>query len=258
MSESKRSIQEIILKPFGDRKAKRNNAEIRYYSKKEYKKQTEGQEPVIIGATKLKAYDKENNEKADFICKSGSQEFEGRKRYFGFVKGYFQCSGKNTFMEYKSNFLLFIILIGIALTIGISALFLWSSSPVDVPQPTENITVVGDDWNGQLPANGEQSGSGAQYMEIPGYSNLLVTKDNPYIELINIDENPVYLKYTISEGDKVLYKSDYIKPNGVIQWDASGLSVGTHNTTFQIDSVLIDGQTSGNSAVQEVSIRVEG
>ena len=95
-------------------------------------------------------------------------------------------------------------------------------------------------------------------MEIPGYSNLLVTKDDPYIELINIDGDPVYLKYTISEGDTVLYESDYIKPNGAIQWDASGLSVGTHNTTFQIDSVLIDGQTSGNSAVQEVSIRVEG
>lgn len=97
-----------------------------------------------------------------------------------------------------------------------------------------------------------------EYVEIPGYQNLEVSKDQPYIQLKNLEGNSVYLQYNILQGEETIYQSILVEPgNKCDKWNAyESLGEGTHEVTFFIKTFDVETQAECNSTTQPVTITV--
>lgn len=95
-------------------------------------------------------------------------------------------------------------------------------------------------------------------IQIPGYSNQVVSKANPKIPLGNPDGNDVYFVYHIYEGDDEIYTTDLIEPGHVCDWDAYGqLDEGVTTLTFTISTFDEKTMEPCNSASTLVIVQVQ-
>lgn len=119
---------------------------------------------------------------------------------------------------------------------------------------TNNILELenGQEWNGQLPQNGEVSEAGNQEsISIPGYSMVY----GPEIQLINPADNDVYFIYKIYKDESLVYESKLISPNHVAIFNASDvLGQGRHQVQFQIETYDMETQQQYNGANMNVEI----
>ena len=76
-----------------------------------------------------------------------------------------------------------------------------------------------NDWNGEFP-NANSTAAAQEEIEVIGYDKTELTRDNPYINLINPKGNTVYFKYTILVDGKTIYSTKALPPNTYIKWNA--------------------------------------
>lgn len=110
----------------------------------------------------------------------------------------------------------------------------------------------GEEWNGQLPQNGEKPIAGdAEGIEIPGYSQVY----GPEIQLINPSNNDVYFVYKIYKDETLVYETKLIRPNHVATFNSvDTLGVGRHRVQFQIDTYDMETNEQYNGAMMNVEI----
>ena len=166
-------------------------------------------------------------------------------------------------MKDKKNIkkLIIPIIVVLLLIIGLIVGVFISKNNSTQSNPNKNTNKLdiesGSDWDGNMPQNGEQSESNAESIEIPGYSELYVSTENPTIQLINPDGYTVYFVYTILEGQDVVYETKAIEPNKMVEVNLKELlEKGEHNLSFVISTYDIETQAGCNGATQEVKLVV--
>lgn len=128
----------------------------------------------------------------------------------------------------------------------------------DTETQTQLEFADGDDWDGKLPERYNDQTTGAEYIEIAGYTNLLVTADHQNIELVNTSINTVYQQYIITFNDEQLFDSKLIAPGKQVEWNAfEQLPEGKHEVQFHINTYDIKTQAPCNGANQIVSVEVK-
>lgn len=114
------------------------------------------------------------------------------------------------------------------------------------------------EWDGNMPQNGQSSGANAETIEIPGYADIHLSKNNPNVVLVNPDGNTVYFVYTIMDGDKVLHETKAIEPNKAVEINLRDLlELGEHQLVFSISCYDINTQEGCNGANQQVKVTVD-
>lgn len=95
-------------------------------------------------------------------------------------------------------------------------------------------------------------------MIIPGYQNLLVSRDKPCVKLNNPEGNTVYLEYILTEDDEVIYTTNAIKPGCMVEANLKQkLDKGMHEIIFTINTYDIKTNKPCNGGVQVVNVKVE-
>ena len=69
--------------------------------------------------------------------------------------------------------------------------------------PAELTFATEQAWDGKMMDDLPQAST--EMIEIPGYSNLTISKEFPEVRLVNPEGNTVYLQYTISENGEEKY-----------------------------------------------------
>lgn len=95
-------------------------------------------------------------------------------------------------------------------------------------------------------------------MQVPGYDTQIVDEEHPYVQLKNVEDNTVYLKYSVYNKNKeLLYESQLIAPGKVCdRWDAyKALKKGTHNIQFIVKAYDYESIEECMSAV-EIPVQV--
>lgn len=118
-------------------------------------------------------------------------------------------------------------------------------------------------YQSRLPTGGDdltewKDAANDEYVEIPGYQNLEVSKEQPYVQLKNLEGNSVYLQYNVLKGEETVYQSILVEPgNKCDKWNAyESLGTGTHEVTFFIKTFDVETQAECNSTTQPVTITV--
>lgn len=166
----------------------------------DYKKSVEenGNKVTVVGNTRLKLV-KENTD--SYIDIQGKRfELKGGKTCP--AKGYIPV-GTNHFVRLEKvhwTGALIAGACGLAVCGVIVGLAITLASQQSVPATTSSIfTESSSDWNGQQHKNGDDSISSEENTLIPGYAQVAVNKDKPYLQLYNYPENTVNFVYTITK-----------------------------------------------------------
>lgn len=119
-----------------------------------------------------------------------------------------------------------------------------------------DIEIEGDNkWDGTIQDQTETAIT--ESIEIPGYSNLGVSKDNPTIRLGNPEANTVYLQYQIIKDDEVIFETKAIKPGNMAEANMYELlDEGKNEVTISINTYDVETETACNGATQAVTITV--
>lgn len=218
-------------------------------------------EVKIKGFTFLKEPSKKDKKKNkfDFIAHSNENEigcmFPKRKSW-AYTKGYVELDNKkDTFVEVKGRLLIIILLFGLLLGLLFCGLFV----PMGETETPPIINVVGDIWDGVLPGNDDKpTDMMTESIEIPGYSLLWVSKEEPDIILVNPTNNTVYFRYTIKYNGEKILETDYLKPNSQISVNLYEKlnTPGTYDLEFIINTYDVETLAACNGAVQDVSLKV--
>ena len=104
----------------------------------------------------------------------------------------------------------------------------------------------------------ENAGNGTEYTEYVGYGMLDITKDNPTINLINPENNSVYMQFKVTYNGKELYSTDLIAPGKMDTFNIyKHLDSGQHTLIYEINTYDVDTKelcTFGITQEQEVNI----
>lgn len=75
-----------------------------------------------------------------------------------------------------------------------------------------------------------------QYFELVGFGQLEINKDNPCINLINPENNSVYLSFNVINNSDSLYSTKLIEPGKMEQFNMySCLDAGEHTISYLIN-----------------------
>jgi len=172
---------------------------------------------VIKGFTFLKPADEDKQDFSTIIENKECCCYNNNTKKFGIVKGYAKIEGTvNDYVEVKTNGLIILIPLLLALLIccGILAGSMFSKS--DEPEEIPVINAIGDEWDGEMPSNNDKTPLTSS-IEIPGYTFAYVSEEEQTIKLVNPERNTVYFKYIISMDGETLVETEYIKPNSQIE-----------------------------------------
>ena len=271
-------MSKFVYVPDGDKEIKKDKKKIKYYSPDKFKK-LEG-DPKVTGWVDLSVLHEEDNEHAKNFVGVTSINGKTYSVYSDFknktAKGYLKLEDGSFLLMEKSLFLalLFDIFLGVALVIFcitiIKCLFPDKNEIKTPPvqDTTEEATTLPIDTDSfdyneeQHSQYHEEEETGEQQMiNVPGYLNLYVDKDHPYIILNNPSENMVYFQYTImdADGNVIFENPNLLEPGKAIQADLyTPLTEGKHMLTFLISTYDLENQAPCNGASQEVDITVKG
>lgn len=249
---------------------KKKELQFDYLTKKEFKEQVSEQNAKLVGSIKLSK--QTNNKNVDAVVIDSNDctyRFElidkpedGKDLAMskGPVLGYIKVD-ENTYIEVKKSlFILIPIFFGI-LILGI-CLFTFLPSG-DTPTDNPLHIAEGQDWDGNLPSNGDPDAkpASAESITIPGYADLYVSSEKPSVQLINPDGNTVYMVYSISYNDEVIYETDGAIPAGqMVEADLYNVfngAAGTYDLTFKISTYDANTNAPCNGATQPVTLNIK-
>jgi hypothetical protein len=126
----------------------------------------------------------------------------------------------------------------------------------DTPSPDDFAIESGD-----VPAEMTDTNSieDQENIYISGFVDCTVTASTPYIVLRNLEDNTVYITYTISEGGSVIYETKAVSPGNVHNWNAYETlkTKGEHTVKISMTTNDVETLESCNSASQTIVITVE-
>lgn len=166
----------------------------------------------------------------------------------------------DTYIAVKKSPLLMPILIvaaAICLTGAITILALNGRTEEASPGSASVLDIAnGQEWDGNLPHNGEQSTANSESIEVPGYSEMHLDAEHKEIQLINPEGNTVYFVYTIkNDAGNVVYESKAIEPNKMVSVNLYDLlKTGEHKLSFDISTYDIETKSPCNGASQAVLV----
>ncbi len=244
----------------GAKKYDKNDISFMYLTPNDFKDVQGKTNAKVVGSIHLKETNKNNVDVLVVESHNRTFNFEIEKdTSVSSVMGYVLIFD-NTYIAVKKNSPILMILIGIAVIclIGAGIAFATGSKGEVSPEiaPVELDIANGEDWNGVLPQNGEQSEANTESIEIPGYAEMHLDETKKEIQLINPEGNTVYFVYTIKdEADNVIYESQAIEPNKMISVNLYDLlEIGEHKLFFAISTYDIETKTPCNGATQEVLV----
>ena len=239
----------------GAKKYDKNNISFLYLTPDDFKEIQGRTNSKVIGSVCLKETTKNNVDTLTIESnnKTFNFEVENDTSTLG-VMGYVLVFD-NTYIAVKKNSPILFILIGITIIclLGTCIAFLSNgnqgSHKIDMVSVDLDIA-NGQQWDGNLPQNGEQSTAGSESIEIPGYAEMHLNSGNKEIQLINPKDNTVYFVYT-----SLIYESQAIEPNKMISVNLYDLlDIGEHKLSFDISTYDIVTKSPCNGAAQEVLI----
>ncbi len=122
--------------------------------------------------------------------------------------------------------------------------------------PAELTFATEQAWDGKMMNDLPQAST--EMIEIPGYSNLTISKEFPEVRLVNPEGNTVYLQYTISENGEEKYSSDAIKPGNMVKANFMDIfTEGEHEITITINTYDIETQRACNGTSQNIQVTVK-
>lgn len=238
----------------------KNDISFKYLTPKDFKDVQGKTNAKVVGSIHLKETNKNNVDVVVVESHNKTFNFEIEKSdSTSGVMGYVLIFD-NTYIAVKKNSLMLFVLLGIAAVCLIGgAILLVNGRQGEVSDeiaPVELDIADGQNWDGTLPQNGEQSEANSESIEIPGYAEMHLSADNKEIQLINPEGNTVYFVYTITDDtDNVIYESQAIEPNKMISVNLYDLlDIGEHKLFFAISTYDIESKTPCNGATQEVLV----
>ena len=265
-------MEKIVSLPVGDKiqhkKYNKGNYAFDYLTEKQFKQMKNDRYTEVYGNIQLeKEYipsGREEEEKDIKVLVLTSND--GKSTYLVRIDkpsevkadGYIRI-GEHTWLriEHKRSMLPLLIIpvlliIGLGIGIGIRGT---KEKGMDYEQ---HQIADGKAWDGELPKSGEDTVANTDTIEIPGYSSMVVSKEQPYVNLINSNNNTVYLKYSILKDGTEIYQTDLIRPGQMVEFNAyEELGDGKYKLEFNISSYDIDSQAPCNGAKQLVQIEVK-
>ena len=226
-------------------------------------KELDEDEIKVVGYVDVKQEDYDGNQEYFIYLGNGNDKkpFDVYRKSKLKVVGYLPVEGENTYIAVvKPRNLFLLILLGIGIiAVLVMMVFAFGRNDTSSVSSKPEITIAdGSPFDGSID-DGKATAEAAEtkYIEIPGYTTVYVAPESK-IDLVNPDGNGVYFKYTISEGDDILYNTDYIKPGEKVEWDASKdvIGAGEHNLVFAISTISIETQEECNGATFAVTARV--
>ncbi|MCI5500651.1 MAG: hypothetical protein MR409_01840 [Lachnospiraceae bacterium] len=122
----------------------------------------------------------------------------------------------------------------------------------------EKPTLTIEDGNIYDGERGYKKEASEENVLIPGYGNLIFTSKYPKVKLINDETNTVYLKYTIYNGNDIVYETNAIKPGNMVEANLyEKLDPGSYELTFLINTFDVETQEPGTSTTQTISVTVQ-
>lgn len=245
----------------GAKKYDKNNIAFSYLTPNDFKDVQGKTNAKVIGSVHLKETNKNNVDTLIVESHDCTFNFEvendtSSSSVIGYVLVF-----DNTYIAIKKGSILPIILISVAVVciIGAILMFTQPQKQIDINPdgvPTDLQIANGQEWDGNLPQNGEQTTASAESIEIPGYAEMHLSAENKEIQLINPKDNTVYFVYTIKDDDdNVIYESQAIEPNKMISVNLYDLlEVGEHKLFFAISTYDIETKAPCNGATQEVAV----
>lgn len=147
----------------------------------------------------------------------------------------------------------------ILLIIIIILLLLRSCANGDITTPDFMKVEEGVEWDGNNPINGKNSKASSERFDVLSYSDIYLSEDNKFVNLINPEGNTVYFQYCITnEAGEVLTETDLIAPNSMVERDLySVLSKGENELIFTIRTFDVKTQEPCTGVDLSVKIIVE-
>ncbi len=243
----------------GNKKIKKDRNTVLFFSKQEMKIRLQEDPNIrILGGTRLKKVTDRNEYKADFFVTMPSSDeilYLGKRKQKGLIKGYFQID-ENEFLEYRSFFIVFILFLGILLATVFILIF--ADQNLNRTKYERPIIQEAEKWNGVITQNGKIQEFEDERIDIPGYHELYVSIEEPFVLLGNPKENTVLFKYEVVEGDTVIFASDYIEPGNKVEWNAYDvLSSKDHSLIFVISTLDAEEYFPCNGASLSVELHVK-
>ena len=245
----------------GAKKYDKNNISFMYLTPDDFKEIQGKTNPKVIGSVHLKDTNKNNVDSLTIESNNETFNFEVENDTSTLgVMGYVLVLD-NTYIAVKKNSPILFILIGITIVclLGTCRAFLSNgnqgSHKIDMVSVDLDIA-NGQQWDGNLPQNGEQSTAGSESIEIPGYAEMHLNSGNKEIQLINPKDNTVYFVYTIKDDSgSLIYESQAIEPNKMISVNLYDLlDIGEHKLSFAISTYDTVTKNPCNGAAQEVLV----
>lgn len=155
--------------------------------------------------------------------------------------------------------IIFIIMFAIAALTVFASYRKRSTNKVDDKKSTVSIEKEDDIPISEADTSKEDTEEAyTESITIPGYSDWTITKKSPSVRLKNPEDNTVYMVYTISENDNIIYKTKAIKPGNMIELNLKELlSVGEHDLSIQIETYDITTEESCNGSTQTIKCEVK-
>ena len=245
----------------GAKKYDKNNISFLYLTPDDFKEIQGRTNSKVIGSVCLKETTKNNVDTLTIESNNQTFNFEVEKdTNTSGVIGYVLVSD-NTYIAVKKKFPIVYFFIGIAALCLIGACTAFLSNGNQGSHKSDMVSVDldianGQQWDGNLPQNGEQSSAGSESIEIPGYAELHLGSGNKEIQFINPKDNTVYFVYTIKDDSgSIIYESQAIEPNKMISVNLYDLlDIGEHKLSFDISTYDTVTKSPCNGAAQEVLV----
>ena len=100
---------------------------------------------------------------------------------------------------------------------------------------------------------------GSEMTEIIGYENTVISAQNPNVYIVNAENNTVYLQYDIYKNDELIYSTDLIPPNRMVEVEVySKLAKGNQELVYMIDTYDLKTKEECTSNIKQiVKVNVE-
>ncbi len=277
-------------------KDEKRKYDIDYFSRKQFRdvEKAKGEtEPNILGYCKLRRLKKDDAQQDRVFC-AAKQEYtvSSKKSIFQRKVGYVRVISETEIKSFSEDgsavpqtekepftylivtrfsFMPLLLLLPLFLLLFLGLLRGCENTAVDsppqpvihVPQITEAFTLPieedAEDWDGTVPSDDSVAGA-AEDIEIVGYERITVTKENPYVQLINPTGNTVYFKYAIMAPDKqkVVMTTNLIPPGKYVQWNArEDLLPGEYDVPLLLSTYDLTTQAPCNGANLHIHITVQ-
>lgn len=167
-----------------------------------------------------------------------------KKPFLTYVKGYVAVGADKFIQWHKSLLPILLLLLGLLFGGCLITYIVTRPEPAPYIETDPDYDDEQRDWDGALPKSGKDSTAAQDTTTFPGYSTVIVTQDNPVMELVNPSINTVDFRYTVlnAEGTE-LYTTSKIRPGKCVPFSIGKLfnATGSYELnliikTFDVES----------------------